>query len=43
MVNANKSAGSFFLFRFLHVVNYESGKWETFSADRLRRQNLKTL
>ena len=43
IVNASKSAGSFFLFRFLHVVNYKSVKWETFFADGLRRQNLKTL
>ena len=24
---------SFFLFRFLHVVNYKSVKWEPFSTD----------
>ena len=33
----------FFLFCFLDVVNYKSMKWEPFSADWLRRQNLKTL
>ena len=31
-----------FVFCFLHVVNYKSVKWELFSADWLRRQNLKT-
>ena len=33
----------FFLFRFLHIVNYKSVKWEPFSADWLRNQNLKTF
>ena len=32
----------FFRFYFLHVVNYKSVKWEYFSVDWLRRQNLKT-
>ena len=29
-------------FRFLHVVSYKSVKWEPFSTDWLRRQNLET-
>ena len=33
----------FYFFNFLHVVNYESVKWEPFSADWLRRQNLRNL
>ena len=33
----------FFLFLFLHIVNYKSVKWEASSADWLRGQNLKTL
>ena len=33
---------SFFLFHFLHVVNYKSVNWEPFSTDWLWRQNLKT-
>ena len=32
---------SFFLFRFLRVVNYRSVKWDSFSADWLGKQNLK--
>ena len=33
----------FFLFRFVHVVNYKRVKWEPFSVDLLQRQNLKIL